>query len=130
MGKTLLRALIFGASVVAVTLAIDLVAIAWQGGLGDGRGRQFLAFRGALHGATFVMAAAGALAGFAFLHAHAIADGWIAMLGAAFGVFAIAAVLGAVHRGAFAVAAALLPVAAGLLAYFGGKVLATTEKAE
>ena len=128
MRRTLLRALVFAGAVVAVSLAIDLLlTVVYQGGPRQGRTREFLVFRSALHGATFVLTAIGATLGFALLQSYSITIKRIALLGGALGLFALGAVLTAVHIGGFRGISVLLLVASGLIAFFGGKLLGTKE---
>ena len=102
MRMTLLRSLVFAAAVLAVSVAGDLVmTILVQGMPIDSWGRQFIVFRIALHGATFVFVAIGAMAGFALIRLHTMAISRIAFLGAASGLFALAAVRTAVNTGSF-----------------------------
>lgn len=124
MRMTLLRSLVFAAAVLAVSLAGDLLVTAWvQGVPMQSWGRQFIVFRIALHGATFVFVAVGAMAGFALQRSHAIAVTRIACLGAAAGLFALAAVRTAVNTGSFKVITVALLIVSALVCFLGGKVL-------
>jgi hypothetical protein len=126
MKKTVLRSLAFAGAVVAVSLAIDLLfAVFYQGAPAQGRGKQFFMFRTALHGATFVLTAIGAAMGFAFLRSYSITSARILSLGAALGLFTLAAALTAIQVGGFRGIAFSLIVASALVSFFGGKVLGT-----
>lgn len=127
MRKTLVRSLLFAGAVVGVSLAIDLLSVLYQGGPAQGRGRQFLVFRAALHGATFVLTALGAATGFWFLRSYPITSARIASLGAALGLFTLSAALMAVRIGGFWGITAWLIAGSALVAFFGGKVLGNRE---
>lgn len=125
MRKTLLRALIFAAAVVAVSLALDLSLAVYQGGLASVR--QFIVFRVALHGATLVFTAAGAAIGFVFLRSYSIPYARIAALGAALGLVSLAAATMAVRAGAYWGILAWLIGGSALVSFLGGKVLGKKE---
>jgi hypothetical protein len=128
MRKTVLRALAFAGAMVAVSLAIDLLlAVFYQEIPLRDRGRQFFVFRTALHGATFVLTALGAAVGFAFLRSYSIANARILSLGAALGLFTLAAALTAVQAGGFWGITAWLIVGSALVSFFGGRVLGSRE---
>src|SRR5574340_587974 len=102
MAKSLFRALVLAAGVVAVSLALDvLVALYYQAGAPQRWGRQFLVFRMALHGATFVFSLVGAWIGFAFVRAYAINYGRVAALGAALGGVTFAAAIAGIRLGVY-----------------------------
>lgn len=128
MRRTILRALILAAAVVSVSLVVDLLySVVHQGGPARGRTREFLVFRSALHGATLVLTAVGAAAGFAFLRSYAISNARIVLLGSALGLVTVAAVLGALKVGGFRAVAAWLVLSSGVVAYSGGMALGTQE---
>jgi hypothetical protein len=104
MLKTVLRSVVFAAAVVAVSLAVDLLlAVFYQGTPLQDRSKQFFIFRAALHGATFLLTAAGAAVGFAFLRSYSIT-----------------------HARFWAITVWLIAGSA-LVAFFGGKVLGSRE---
>jgi len=120
--------LVFAAAVAAVSLVVDLLfAVVYQGGPAPGRTREFLVFRSALHGATLVLTAVGAAAGFAFLRSYAISYARIVLLGAALGLVTVAAVLGALKVGGFWAVTAWLILSSGVVAYSGGMAFGTRE---
>lgn len=128
MGKTLLRPLAFAGAVAAVSLALDLFAtVFYQGVPVPGSGRQFIVFRAALHGATFVFTALGAAAGFAFLRSYSIGYARIALLGAAFGMVTFAAAIAGVRLGAYWAILGWLIAGSALVCLFGAKVLGSKE---
>lgn len=123
MRKTVFRSLLFAAAVVAVSLVVDsLFTLLTRAGTGG----QFFVFRVALHGATFVFAAAGAAAGFAFLGGYSIRNAHIVSMGATLGLFTAAVALMAVEVGAYWSLTAWLLVTSALVSLLGGKVLGTT----
>ena len=125
MRSAIARALIFAGASLAVTLAIDTVmTLVYQRGPGEGGARQFLAFRTALHGATFAMSLLGAALGFAAYAPTRLANAHVALLGAGFGTFALAASLTGVRLGGFAVIAVVIVGGAAAVAYFGAKAIA------
>jgi hypothetical protein len=128
MRKTVLRSLVFAGAVTAVSLAIDLLlAVFHQEPPLQDRGKQFFIFRTALHGASFVLTAVGAAVGFAFLRPYSIANARIAALGAALGLFTLAAALTAVRIGGFWGITVALIVGSALVCFLGGKALGSTE---
>lgn len=128
MRMTLLRSLAFAVAVLLVSLAGDLLVTVWVQGMPmHGWGRQFIVFRIALHGATFVFVAIGAMAGFALLRSHSMAISRVAFLGAAAGLFALAAVRTAVNTGSFKVITIALLVVSALICFLGGKVLGSAK---
>lgn len=128
MRRTIIRALIFAVTLTAVSLAFDLVfTFFYQGGPPHGATRQFLVFRSALHGATLVLTAVGAAAGFAFLRSYAIANSRIATLAAFLGMINLAALLVAFQIAGFQAMALWLVLSSALASYFGGKILRTRE---
>jgi hypothetical protein len=128
MRKTVLRSLAFAGAVVAVSLAIDLLlAVFYQETPLQDRGRHFFIFRTALHGATFVLTALGAAAGFAFLRRYSIAYARIVSLGAALGLFTAAAALTAIRVGGFWGITAWLIFGSALVSFFGGRALGSRE---
>jgi hypothetical protein len=128
MRKTLLRSLLFAGAVVAVSLTIDLLfAFFYQAGPMQGRGKQFFIFRTALHGATFVLTAVGATIGFAFVRSYSITNARIVSLGAALGLFTLAAALMAIRMGGFWGITVWLIAASALVSFFGGKMLGGRE---
>lgn len=131
MRSAIARALIFAAASLAVTLAIDLVlSLAYQQRLPEGGLRHFVAFRTALHGATFTLTALGSALGFALPGSTRISLRHAALLGAGFGAFALAATLTGVRLGGFAVIAIALVIGAAGVAYFGAKAIATASEDE
>lgn len=128
MKEAVARALVFAACTLAATLLIDLaLSLFYQAGPAEGRTRQFVAFRAALHGATFVLTALGAALGFAVSGVRHVATAHIAMLGAGFGAFALAATLTGVKLGGFAVIALVLVAGACAVAYFGARAIAAVD---
>jgi len=122
--RTIVRALVFAATLTAASLAVDLLFVAFHhGGLPPGGTRQFIVFRSALHGATLVLSAAGALAGFAFLRSHTISNARIATLAAFLGVVTPAALLVAFKLGGFRGMALWLVLASAAASYAGGRAL-------
>jgi len=128
MRRTVVRALVFAVTLTAASLAVDLVsAVLHQGGLPHGVTRQALVFRGALHGATLVLSAAGALAGFAFLRSHSIGNARIAALAAFLGVFTLTALFVVFQFGGFRAMAAWLVLSSAVTSYVGGRALGTAQ---
>ncbi len=125
MGKSLLRALVLAAGVVAVSLALDLLVSLFYGAQW---GRQFVVFRMALHGATFVFTALGAALGFAFVRAPPIAYARIALLGATLGVATFGVAMAGIRLGAYWAVLAWLIAGSALAAHFGAKVLGGKEE--
>jgi hypothetical protein len=124
MRKTILRALIFAASVAVVSLVLDLLyAVFYQGVPVRGGAREFLTFRAALHGATLVLTAIGGAAGFAFLRSDAIANVDVAALGAGLGVVTLLALLAAFRIGGYWGMAIWLLAGSAIVAYAGGRLL-------
>jgi hypothetical protein len=124
MRKTILRALIFAASVAVVSLVLDLLyAVFYQGGPVEGGAREFLTFRAALHGATLVLTTVGGAVGFAFLRSYAIANVHIAALGAGLGLVTRLALLAAFRIGGFWGMAIWLLAGSAIVAYAGGRLL-------
>src|SRR5512135_3056713 len=124
MRKTILRALIFAASVAAVSLVLDLLyAVFFRGGPMQGAAREFLTFRAALHGATLVLTTVGGAAGFACLRSYEIANVHIAALGAGLGLVTLLALLAAFRIGGFWGMAIWLLAGSAIVAYAGGRLL-------
>jgi len=124
MRITALRALIFAATVTAVSVVLDLAyAVLYHGGPSPGRTREFLAFRAALHGATLVLTAVGGAAGFALLRSHAITGARIAALGGGLGLVTLLALLAAFRVGGFWGMAIWLLAGSAIVAYIGGRML-------
>lgn len=119
-----LRSLIFALTVTAVSLAVDLlVSLGVQGGPPPGRTREFFVFRSALHGATFVLTAAGALAGFALMRRYRISVRRVTALGVVVGLLTLAALLTAMRLGGFRAMAAWLLVASIVVSSAGARLL-------
>lgn len=128
MRKSILRALIFAAAVVSVSLALDLLfAVFYQGGPVPGRAKQFWTYRAALHGATFVLTTVGGAVGFAFLQSYAITNARIVALGAALGLFTLVVLLAAFQVGGFWGMAIWLLAGSAIVAFVGGRVLGSAE---
>ena len=126
MRRTLIRALVFALTLSAVSVAFDLLyTLFYLGGPPHGATRQFLVFRSALHGATLVLSALGALAGFAFVRAYSIANSRIATLAAFLGMITLAALLTAFQVGGFRAMALWLVLSSAAASYLGGRVLGT-----
>ena len=124
MRSTIARALVFAVALTAASLAVDLLFLAIShGGLPPGGARQFIVFRSALHGATLVLSAAGALAGFAFLRSHTISNARIATLAAFLGVVTPAALFVAFKLGGFRGMALWLILSSAVASYVGGRAL-------
>jgi hypothetical protein len=131
MRNAVARALIFGAAALAVSLAIDLVlSLSYPARLPPGGARHFVVFRTALHGATFTLTALGSALGFALPGANPISRLHVAMLGAGFGAFALAAALTGVRIGGFAMIAVLLVAGAAAVSYFGARAIAMASDEE
>ena len=128
MRRTFIRALVFAVTLTAVSLAFDLLfTVFYQGGPPHGATRQFLVFRSALHGATLVLTAAGALTGFAFLRSYAIANASIATVAAFLGMINLAALLVAFQIAGFWAMALWLVLSSAATSYIGGRVLGTRD---
>ena len=131
MRALLLRTLVFALAVTAASLAVDLVVtLVYQGGPPAGAARRFLVFRSALHGATLVLTAAGALVGFAALRSYAPDLRRVATLGAALGVFTLPALLAAYRAGGFRAMAAWLLLASLLVSGAGARLLGRRSEAK
>lgn len=121
---TIVRALIFAVTLTAVSLAFDLLfTVVYQGAPPHGVTRQFIVFRSALHGATLVLSAVGALTGFAFLRSYSIANTRIATLAAFLGMITLAALLVAFRVGGFWAMALWLVLSSAVTSYVGGRLL-------
>jgi len=126
MRRTIVRALIFAGAVTAVSLAVDLLfSVFYQGGPPQGRTREFVVHRSALHGATLVLTAVGGLVGFAFARSYTVANGQVAALGACVGLVTLAALLVAFHYGGFRAMAVWLFLSSIAVSYAGTKLLGT-----
>ncbi|HET9577955.1 MAG TPA: hypothetical protein VFP44_09025 [Usitatibacter sp.] len=131
MRSAIARALIFAGVTLAVTLAIDAVlSLLYQPAVPEGGLRRAIAFRTALHGATFTLTALGAALGFALPGAAAISRAHAALLGGGFGAFALAATLTGVRVGGFAVIALVLVAGAAAVAWFGARAIAMAAEDE
>lgn len=128
MRKSIIRALVFAVTLTAVSLAFDLLfTVFYHGGPPPGAARQFLVFRSALHGATLVLTAAGALIGFAFLRSYTIANSHIATLAAFLGMINLAALLVAFQIAGFWAMALWLLLSSAATSYIGGRLLGTPD---
>lgn len=128
MRKPVIRALVFAVTLTAASLTFDLLfTVVYPGGPPHGVTRQFIVFRSALHGATLVLSAVGALTGFAFLRSYSISNARIATLAAFLGVFTLAALLIAFQVAGFWTMALWLVLSSAVTSYFGGRLLGTRE---
>jgi len=129
MRRTIIRALVFAVTLTAISLAVDLLSVLLnQGGLPHGGARQFVVFRSALHGATLVLSAIGALMGFGFLRSYSIAIARIVALAALLGIFTLAALFVAFQIAGFWAMALWLIVSSAVTSYVGGRVLGTLPR--
>lgn len=128
MRRTIIRALVFAGTVTAISLAVDLLlAVFYQGWPPHGATKQFLVFRSALHGATLVVTAIGALVGFGFLRSYTIANARIVLLAAFVGIFTLPALLIAFQFAGFWGMALWLLLCSAVVSYLGGRVLGTRQ---
>ena len=128
MRRAIIRALVFAVAVTAISLAFDLLfTMFYQEGPGHGVTRQFIVFRSALHGATLVLTAVGALLGFAFLRSYSIANTRIVTLAAFLGMITLAALSIAFQVAGFWAMALWLVLSSAVTSYVGGRVLGTRE---
>jgi hypothetical protein len=126
MRRTIIRALLFAVTVTAISLAGDLLlAVFHQGGPPHDATKAFLVFRSALHGATLVLTAIGAFAGFALLRSYTIANARIVVLAGVVGVFTLTALLIAFQLGGFRAMAVWLLLSSAVVSYSGGRLLGT-----
>ena len=128
MRKTVLRALIFAGTVVAVSLAIDFLwAVFYQGGPPAAGRDDFLLMRAAIHGATLVLTAVGAAVGFGFLRSYAITNLRVAALGILLGVFVLSGAIVSFQVGGLWAIGAWLVLGAALVTLIGGRLLGVRE---
>ena len=129
MRRTIIRALVFAVTLTAISLAVDLLFVVFhQGGPPHGGTRQFVVFRSALHGATLVLTAIGALTGFAFLRSYSIANARIVALAALLGIFTLAALFIAFQVAGFWAMALWLVLSSAVTSYVGGRALGTLPR--
>jgi hypothetical protein len=126
MRRTVIRGLVFAVTLTATSLAFDLLFTAFhQEGFPHGVTRQFIVFRSALHGATLVLTAVGALLGFAFLRSYSIANTRIVTIAAFLGMINFAALSIAFQVAGFSAMTLWLVLASAVVSYAGGRLLGT-----
>ena len=119
-----MRALLFAVCSLAATLAIDLaLSLFYRIGPAEGRMHEYIAFRTALHGATFTLTALGAALGFWLSRAARLDKVHVALLGGGSGAFALSATLTGLRAGAFAAIALVLVAGSTAVAYFGTRLI-------